>query len=201
MKVLPFDLNVVTTGSAEGQRFEYLKPGAHLCTVTGIKTSDQLDNYTGSPFIDFLVTAASGEVGKCRFWAVKETDKQTSKDWKIKQLRDFLINCGVKDFSDDSKAMNEAVDKKLMICFTSQEYTTIVKGTGEPVIRTSVGYRWSSKEGGRCTYNADMNQVLDPSAKIDFAKKHKEWADTNNSVNESTMTSLSENNEDDDMPF
>lgn len=200
MKVLPFDLNVTTTGPAKGERLEFITPGAQLCEVTGIKTSDQLDNYAGSPFIDFNVTSA-GKVGRCRFWAVKETDKQSSKDWKIKQLKDFLINCGVQDFSDDSKAMNEAIGKKLMVSFTSQEYVTIMRETGEPVIRTSVGYRWSAKEGGKCTYNNDMNQVLPTDARIDFAKKHKTWADANNSVTNESMTSMSQNGDDEDLPF
>tara|TARA_R110002012_G_scaffold10005_2_gene46586 strand:- start:18963 stop:19562 length:600 start_codon:yes stop_codon:yes gene_type:complete len=199
MKVLPFDLSVTTTGPAKGQKLDYITPGSHSCEVTGIKTSDQLDNYKGSPFIDFLVTS-NGSVGKCRFWAVKETDKQSSKDWKIKQLKDFLINCGVKDFSDDSKAMNDAIGKKLTIAFTSQEYTTIVKTTSEPVIRTSVGYRWSAKEGGRCTYNADMNQVLDPAARIEFAKTHKKWADANNTMANDSVVSMSAGS-DEDMPF
>lgn len=200
MKVLPFDLKVVTTGPAEGQKFEYITPGAHLCEVTGIKTSDQLDNYTGSPFIDFLVTS-SGKIGKCRFWAVKDTDKKSSKDWKIKQLRDFLINCGVRDFSDDTKAMNDAIGKKLMVAFTSQEYTTITKGTGEPVIRTSVGYRWSAKEGGKCTYNPDMNRELSEDERTKFMEEHKAWARQNNEINNNDVESFGDNIADEDMPF
>lgn len=28
----------------------------------------------------------------CRFWVVKETDKQSTQEWKTKQIKDFLVN-------------------------------------------------------------------------------------------------------------
>ena len=62
------------------------------------------------------------KVGRCRFWAVKETDKPSTQEWKTKQIKDFLVNAGVKDFSDDSKAMNDAIGNSLMVTFISEEY-------------------------------------------------------------------------------
>jgi len=187
MKVLPFDLKVVTTGPAEGQKFEYITPGAQPCEVTGIKTSDQLDDYKGSPFIDYAVTS-NGKVGRCRFWVVKEEDKPSTKEWKTKQIKDFLINAGVRDFSDDSKAINS-----LMITFISEEYIGTNRDTSEPVIRTSVKYRWSAKSGGKCTYNANMNQELSEEEMSEFSMKHSEWSKANQAVSASS--------DDEDMPF
>ena len=192
MSILPFNLNTTTTTKAKGEKLEFIQPGAHECTITGLSTSDQLENYKGSPFIDFRVKTLA-EVGKCRFWAVKETDKPSTKEWKTKQLKDFLINAGVKDFSDDSKAMNDAIGNSLMVTFISEEYIGKNRDNDEPVIRTSVKYRWSAKSGGKCTYNANMNQELSEEQMSEFSMKHSEWSKAN--------SSMSATSDDEDMPF
>ena len=192
MSTLPFNLNTTTTTRAKGEKVEYITPGAHECRITGLTTSDQLEDYKGSPFVQYAVTS-NGKVGRCRFWVVKETDKQSTQEWKSKQIKDFLVNAGVKDFSDDSKALNDAIGKSLTIAFISEEYISINKENEEPVIRTATKYRWSSKLGGKCTYNDSMNQTLNEEDRKDFAHKHAEWSKANSSV--------SNNQEDDDMPF
>ena len=192
MKILPFNLNTTTDSRAKGEKVEYIEPGAHLCKITGLKTSDQLEDYTGSPFISFDIIS-DGKVGRCRFWAVKETDKPSTQEWKTKQMKDFLINAGVRDFSDDSKAMNDAVGKSLMVAFISDEYISKNKENDEPVIRTAVKYRWSSKEGGKCTYNPDMNQTISDEDMKEFQRLHAEWSKANDAV--------SVNSDDDPLPF
>tara|TARA_Y100000310_G_scaffold338910_1_gene429894 strand:+ start:106 stop:681 length:576 start_codon:yes stop_codon:yes gene_type:complete len=174
MKVLPFDLNVTTTQRAKGEKVEYITPGAHECTITGITTSDQIEDYSSSPFISFTVNSNS-KIGKCRFWAVKQTDKPSTQEWKKKQLKEFLVNAGVKDFQEDSKAINNAVNKSLMITFISEEYIGVNRETQEPIIREATKYRWSAKSGGKCTYNDDMNQVLSNEDMQEFKKRHEEW--------------------------
>ena len=192
MSTLPFNLNTTTTTKAKGEKVEYIEPGAHECRITGITTSENLEDYKGSPFIQYAVTS-NGKVGRCRFWAVKESDKPSTKEWKTKQIKDFLINAGVRDFSDDSKAMNDAIGNSLMITFISEEYIGINKDNQEPVIRTATKYRWSAKSGGKCTYNNDMNQTLSDEDMSEFSTRHAEWSKAN-SVAQNTK-------EDDDMPF
>ena len=58
---------------------------------------------------------------------VKESDKPSTREWKTKQIKDFLVNAGVRDFSDDSKAMNDAIGNSLMVTFISEEYIGINK--------------------------------------------------------------------------
>ena len=190
---LPFNLNTNTTTRAQGEKIDYIKPGAHRCKITGLSTSDNLENYNGSPFIQYAVKSDNGKVGRCRFWVVKESDKQSTREWKTKQIKDFLINAGVKDFSDDSKAMNDAIHKDIMIALISEEYIGINKDNEEPVIRTAVKYRWSSKVGGKCTYNDDMNQTLTDEQMSEFSEKHASWSKANSSIAASSN--------DDDMPF
>ena len=192
MSVLPFNLNTTTTTRAKGEKIEYITPGAHECRITGLTTSEQLEDYKGSPFIQYAVTSNS-KVGRCRFWAVKETDKESTKEWKTKQIKDFLINAGVRDFSDDSKAMNDAIGNSLMVTFISEEYIGINKDNEEPVIRTATKYRWSAKSGGKCTYNHDMNQTLNDEQMAEFSKKHSEWSKAN--------SSMAASSNDEDMPF
>ena len=191
MNVLPFDLNTTSTKRAQGEKIEYLKPGAHLCNITGISTSDQLEDYKGSPFISFSVTS-NGKMGRCRFWAVKETDKPSTQEWKKKQLKEFLINAGVKDFTNDSNAMNDAIGKSLMVTFISDEYISVNRDTQEPVIREAVKYRWSAKDGGRCTYNPDMNQTLSEEDMKEFKTRHEEWTKSQKVEAQTT---------DDNLPF
>jgi len=192
MSTLPFNLNTTTTGRAKGEKVEYITPGAYECKITGLSTSDQLEDYKGSPFIQYAVTS-NGKVGRCRFWVVKETDKPSTQEWKTKQIKDFLINAGVKDFSDDSKAMNDAIGSSLMITFISEEYIGMNRDNQEPVIRTSTKYRWSAKSGGKCTYNHDMNQTLTDEQMAEFSNKHASWGRANAAVQDAAT--------DEDMPF
>ena len=192
MSVLPFNLNTTTTKKAIGEKVEYISTGAYDCKITGLTTSEQLEEYKGSPFIQYAVTS-NGKVGRCRFWVVKETDKPSTQEWKSKQIKDFLVNAGVKDFSDDSKAMNEAIGNSLMITFISEEYIGVNRDNQEPVIRTATKYRWSAKSGGKCTYNNDMNQTLTDEQMSEFSEKHAAWSKANNSI------AISSNDE--DMPF
>ena len=192
MSALPFNLNATTTKRAVGEKVEYITPGAHECKITGLTTSEQLEDYKGSPFIQYAVTS-NGKVGRCRFWVVKETDKQSTQEWKTKQIKDFLVNAGVKDFSDDSKAMNDAIGNSLMVTFISEEYIGKNRDNEEPVIRTATKYRWSAKSGGNCTYNNDMNQTLSNEEMSEFSMKHSEWSKANNSIAASS--------DDEDMPF
>ena len=189
---LPFNLNTTTTTRAKGEKVEYITTGAHECKITALTTSDNLEDYKGSPFIQYAVSS-NGKVGRCRFWVVKETDKASTREWKAKQIKDFLINAGITDFSDDSKAMNEAIGKSLMITFISEEYIGINKENQEPVIRTSTKYRWSAKSGGKCTYNHDMNQTLTDEQMSEFSMKHSEWSKAN--------SSMAASSNDEDMPF
>jgi len=192
MSALPFNLNTTTTGRAKGEKVEYITTGAYECKITSLSTSEQLEDYKGSPFIQYAVTS-NGKVGRCRFWVVKETDKPSTQEWKSKQIKDFLVNAGIKDFNDDSKAMNDAIGNSLMITFISEEYISVNRDNQEPVIRTATKYRWSAKSGGKCTYNHDMNQTLTDEQMSEFSEKHAAWSKANSSV--------AANSNDEDMPF
>ena len=192
MNVLPFELNT-TSAKPQGKQ-EYLKPGAYQCKIVSITTSDLLENYKGSPFITFNVVSNS-KSGRVQMWAVKSTDKPSTQEWKKKQIKDFLVNSGVTDFSDDSKAINDSIDKDVMITFISEEWVSTNRDTGEPVIRESVKYRWSNKVGSKCAYNSEMNKKLSQEDRNKYKTMMEQWGSVSSSVeNSDGMT-------DEDLPF
>ena len=192
MNVLPFELNT-TSAKPQGKQ-EYLKPGAYQCKIVSITTSDLLENYKGSPFITFNVVSNS-KSGRVQMWAVKSTDKPSTQEWKKKQIKDFLVNSGVTDFSDDSKAINDSIGKDVMITFISEEWVSTNRDTGEPVIRESVKYRWSNKVGSKCAYNSEMNKKLSQEDKSKYKTMMEQWGSVSSSVeNSDGMT-------DEDLPF
>ena len=189
MNVLPFELNT-TSAKPQGKQ-EYLKPGAYQCKIVSITTSDLLDNYKGSPFITFNVVSNS-KSGRVQMFAVKTTDKPSTQKKKKKQIKDFLVNSGVTDFSDDSKAINDSIDKDVMITFISEEWVSTNRDTGEPVIRESVKYRWSNKVGSKCAYNSEMNKKLSQEDRSKYKTMMEQWGSVN---------STKSVEDDEDMPF
>ena len=151
---------VTNTKKSNGEYPQRVTPGAYVCTVTGFKNSTEIENYGGSPFIEFYMLTECGKLATARFWVIKETDSPKSKDWKRKQLKDFLMNCGVKDFSSDLNACKESVNKRIQCAFVSEEYVGRDKESGTPIKRTAVKYLWSSAMGKKITYDSKYNKTL-----------------------------------------
>ena len=145
---------------SDGKYPERATPGGYLCTVTGLKNSSEIEGYTSSPFIEFYLLTEDGKQANARFWVVKQTDKDSTKEWKKKQLKDFLMNCGVTEFNSDAEACKSAVNRRVQVALVSEEYVGKDKETGTLVKRTAVKYLWSSKVGKKLTYNSKYNKVL-----------------------------------------
>jgi len=178
MGIEAFNLSSVSTPKKDtdrGERKEYVSAGAYRCKVTGIVTSDNINNYSGSPFVSFEVVTETGKHGRCRFWAIKETDAPKTKEWKAKSLKDFLVNCGVSNFSTDSDAIKSATGNWVNVVFTYEEYITKDKNTNEPKKGRMIRYRWSSKDGEEITYNPKYNKPLNPEDEAQFKKLLDEY--------------------------
>ena len=99
-----WNLNEVSTSQKtekkEYKKVDYLRtPGSYTCTVNGQLSEKEMEGYTGSPFLDFILYTSDGKKTKARFWTPKETDAPKTADFKRKLLKEFMINCGVKEFS------------------------------------------------------------------------------------------------------
>jgi len=163
MSIKAFNLSDIQTTKPKGQsntKKEFVTEGAYRCRITGMSTSEDKENYKGSPFIEFDVITEDNKNGRCRFWVIKETDSPKSAEWKAKSLKEFLVNAGVRDFATDNDAFNSAIGKWINVVFTFEEYLTTDRETGKPKIGKMIRYRWSSKDGQQITYNPDYNKPL-----------------------------------------
>lgn len=194
-KVIEFNLASVEAGTKQqsNENTQYIREGAYNCEITSIETSKSRENYNGAPYITFNVKSGD-KLGRAKFWAVRESDKPSSKEWKAKQIKEFLINCGITDFSNEATAIKEAIGKKVNITFTYEEYVTKHRETGEPLIRKAVKYRWSSKDGEKIIYKDEYNQTL---SKEDMSKYMAEKQEFENS--NSNIESVEQDTE--DLPF
>ena len=190
VNVVPFDLascQVKPTKVVENKK--YFNEGAHRCQVLSVSNSSQRDGYRGAPYIEFDVVNESGEYGRAKFWAVRESDAPKSAEWKKNTLHEFLTNCGVKDFSNDIDSIKKAVGAWVNICFTFEEYMTMKDN--EPVKRKAVRYRWSSADGKKIKYDAKYNKPISP-------KEEQEFIDANSLSGGSVVF---QSHDDDDLPF
>lgn len=181
---------------SDGKYPERATPGGYVCTVTGLKNSSDIEGYTSSPFIEFYLLTEDGKQASARFWVVKQTDKESTKDWKKKQLKDFLMNCGVTEFNSDAEACKSALNRRVQVALVSEEYVGRDKESGTPVKRTAVKYLWSSKIGKKLTYNAKYNKVLSPED-----QQLIDGMDNLKSKFETEPTVVSQSHDDSDLPF
>lgn len=175
-RTVAFNLQNVEAGTKQKptKDTKYITEGAYNCEIISVETSASRDNYNGAPYIMFNVKSGD-KIGRARFWAIRESDKPSSKEWKAKQLKDFLVNCGVTDFTDDTESIRQAVGKKVNICFTYEEYISHNKETDEPLIRKAIKYRWSSKDGQKIAYKEDYNQPLSKEDMKDYMQKKEQF--------------------------
>ena len=194
-KVESFNLSAVVAGKKEKSTkgTKYVREGSYVCEITGVETSDSREDYNGAPYLQFNISTTSNELGRARFWAVRESDKPSTKEWKAKQLKEFLINCGVTDFSNDTDAIKQAVNKKVNITFVYEEYVGRIKDTDEPIVRKAIRYAWSSKDGQKIGYKDSYNKPLSIEDRKQFDVEHGVWMADSGGV----KTSAS----DDDLPF
>tara|TARA_R110000782_G_scaffold2679_7_gene10118 strand:+ start:3465 stop:4043 length:579 start_codon:yes stop_codon:yes gene_type:complete len=190
-KTISFNLGSVETGTKQQttKDTEYIREGAYHCEVIGVETSATRENYSGAPYITFNVKS-DNKLGRAKFWAIRETDKPSTQQWKAKQLKEFLVNCGVTDFSDDAESIKQAINKKVNITFIYEEYVSNDRKTDEPVIRKAIKYRWSSKSGTKIAYKEEYNQPLSKEDMKDYMQK-KEGFGSNVTLDENDI----------DLPF
>ena len=110
-----------------------------------------------------------------------------------KNIKRLFNYCGVRDFSDDEKAIEAAKNEYVNICFLSEEYITKDKKTDEPIKRTALRYRWSSKDGAKINYDPAYNKELDQESKKELEKQHDEW--------QLKFAQSASSQKEDDLPF
>ena len=169
---------------------DFVTEGAYRCKVISSFNSSQMKDYSSAPFISFELKTDDNKYGRAKFWTPRDSDKESTKEWKKKTLKDFLVNCGVSDFSDKEQTVKNAIDKYVNVCFVFEEYIGYDKITKEPTKRKAIRYRWSSKEGANIKYDAGYNKPLTSEQEQELAKAREQW--------KSSSVSQESN---DDLPF
>lgn len=204
-----WNLNEVETSNGknnnnkkEYKKVEWLKtPGSYICTINGIQTEHDNPNWKGgTPYIEFSVFTEDGRKITPRFYQPKDNDKPESADFKRKLLKEFLVNAGVTDFSNIEDSMKESTGKRLQCVFCTEEYIGTDRETNEPMVRTSLKYKFSKKMGQTIKYDAKYNKQLTPDQHKDFLDLHKVWCESSNkSTNDNGV--VYETNDGEDLPF
>ena len=141
--------NLKSVEVSEGSK--YLGAGVHKVKV--VSWEDKGD------FVEYVLKNKSGEKG-IRFYKVKDTDKDIVKEIKAKQLKGFLLDCGVSNFSSDQAAIASAVDAVVNVILRDREYWTNDRDTGMPVIKTATEYFSSRKPEVSVEFKDSFNKPL-----------------------------------------
>tara|TARA_R110001632_G_scaffold102278_4_gene210462 strand:+ start:2321 stop:2842 length:522 start_codon:yes stop_codon:yes gene_type:complete len=145
-----FNLNSVEVSDGS----KYLGVGVHKVKV--LSWEDKGD------FVEYLLKNKTGEKG-IRFYKIKDTDKDIVKEIKAKQLKGFLIDCGVSNFASDQAAIASAVNAVVNVILRDREYWTNDRDTGAPVIKTTTEYFSSRKEAVTVEFKESFNKPLSDS--------------------------------------
>lgn len=156
---------------------KYLGAGVHKCKVASWE--DKGD------YIEYVIKSKTGEKG-VRFYKVKETDKDIVKEIKSRQLKEFLINSGVTNFTKDQAAIASATGATLNVILRDREYWVNDRDTGEPVIKTITEYLGSRKEGVEATFQSKWNKGLNADDRASYEAALAAHKTSNEPVSEET---------------
>lgn len=137
----------------------YLKEGVYLVKITEVKSSNSIEGYTGMPFVEFSVVNKEG-TQSLRFQGVDSTTSEAAARVRTEIFKGFLQNAGAVKFDSLVAACKEVVGNKVNVCLASREYWNNDKETGAPIVRKSIDYKFSSKEGSSLTMKESYNKKL-----------------------------------------
>ena len=137
----------------------YLQAGVHTVTVGEVKSSNSIEGYTGTPYVEFKVSNEAG-VQQLRFQGIDANTSSAAARVRTEIFKGFLQNAGAKTFDVFPTACKETVGNKVNVCLATREYWTNDKDTGEPTIRTSVDYKFSGTVDKAITWKDSYNKVL-----------------------------------------
>jgi len=137
----------------------YLKEGAYLVKVKSVKSSDSEKVKPKIPYVEFTVETANGSVARLKFLGSDANTSEKAKEIRLKIFKQFLHNCGIRDFSNWVNACKETLGKKVNVCLAKREYWTNDKD-GQPVIKHVVEYKFSNPEDKAIMFDVKYNKSL-----------------------------------------
>jgi len=176
--------------------------GPQVLKITGYTLSENVKDYTGKLYIEWHTINADGLVANIKMYRKMEADSDAAKEFKLKQLKQFLENAGA-DFKLKGDAFLDSVkNKKVLALMREEEYVGKDKSNNDkPEIKSIVRYAWSAPEGGELNANASH---LKKSLSDKDVAKYQEMTDFWNKQYGATAGSEMPTDakaEDDDLPF
>lgn len=141
------------------EKASYLKEGAYLVKVKSVKNSENESKKPKIPYIEFIAEAGNGSIARLKFLGNDEKTSPQAKEIRLKIFKQFLYNCGVRDFSNWVSAVKQAIGQKVNVCLSKREYWTN-NIDGKPVIKHVVEYKFSNPENKPISFDIKYNKGL-----------------------------------------
>jgi hypothetical protein len=177
--------------------------GPQLLKITGYTLSEDVKEYTGKLYIEWHTVNADGLVANIKMYRKEATDSDAAKEFKLKQLKQFLENAGA-DFGLKGDAfLNSVKDKKILALMREEEYVGKDKNNnGKPEIKSIVRYAWSAPENGELNANAShLKKSLSEKDVAKYQAQTDAWNEAYGGGGSSAEMPTPTASDDDDLPF
>jgi len=153
------------------------EPGVFVVKIMSYDTSESKKNYYGNPFIEFELEDKDGRKNTVTFYRITGKESDTAKEFKIKRLKEFLVNAEYDETLPGEEAIKSVVGKKVKALFKKVEYIGKDKDNyNKPVIKEVVEYSFSSKENDTIKGNQSyFHTPLKPVKLEQFKERLAEW--------------------------
>ena len=141
------------------EKASYLKEGAYLVKVKSIKSSENEAKKPKIPYVEFTVESSNGSLAKLKFLGSDSNTSDKAKEIRLKIFKQFLYNCGVREFNNWVESCNQAIGKSVNVCLAKRDYWTN-DSDGKPVIRNVVEYKFSNPENKPIAFDVKYNKGL-----------------------------------------
>jgi hypothetical protein len=104
-------------------------------------------SFNGCPYIEvtFETVNSAKEINTTRLYRVRPTDSDSSKEWKLKKIKELFTNLGADWSLGGENTIKSALNKEINALFKEVEYVGYDKNNNnKPLIRTKIEFSFSS---------------------------------------------------------
>ena len=162
-------------------KVSYLPEGVHTVKIMELSTSEQRENYKGTPYTEFKVQNQQG-IAYLRMSGYDDNTSEAAKDIRNKIFKGFLVAAGATSFAHVPTACREVLGNVIEVCLGTREYWTNDKETGEPVIRKVTEYKTAAPKGHGLQYDPQYNRTLSEKDQAAYKAAHDAYINANSSA-------------------
>lgn len=155
------------------------KACVEVVTIKSYKMSPTDPSFTGCPYIEvtFETIGETKAINTSRIYRVRPTDSESSKEWKLKRIKELFSNAGADWSLGGEKTIMSAVGKQVKALFKEVEYVGVDKNNNnKPEIRTKIEYSFSTKADEQLKGNQSyLRSPLDEKGQVKLAAELEKW--------------------------